>query len=440
MGVRLLNGKKVDWNQPPKATSLVLWTGKTSGGKQVKGSFRTICHLNRLNALAKSKYGKGIVVIQASYNTGVKASAGTHDFDACLDVYIPGVSWWEQQRFFRANGFACWYRYPPAFGNHIHGFTLPPQEGKVRADDWQVAGFKVGKYVDGGWSTQGRKTTSAQIDDYYNRAFGLSGKHTKNSDKSWFPENVKSTIFDLDAYVQKKQRNQAAKKAGKTPTQPAPQPAPVPTEQPIKDRFTKPTIDSVDISRYQTRKIDYAAARRAGVKFMWHKVTEGDSLRDPNYDKRRKEAKAAGIPFGAYHFARADFTGSKNDARKEARFFLKHAAPVSGDVRPALDLETMEGLSLSQIRTWAKDFVAEVKKQTGVLPIVYTPFDLGSAVEGCLIWRPRYNNANKEPVLRWDIWQFSNGVYGNPRSVPGFGNVDINTVRAGIKLSDLLIP
>lgn len=204
--VRYLNGRKVNWLKPPKANTKMLWRDKTMYGRPVYGSFRTLCHLDRLDRIARRKYGQGIVVIQSAFNTTVSASAGTHDFDACLDIYIPGVSWWEQQRFLRANGFACWYRHPPLFGNHIHGFTLPEREGRSISDDYKVHGFKVGKYVDGGYATYGRLVTSSQISDYYNHAFGLSNQHTPNSDRSWFPDDIEATIFDLNKFVANRQR------------------------------------------------------------------------------------------------------------------------------------------------------------------------------------------------------------------------------------------
>lgn len=199
-----LDGSRINWKHPPKATTRVKWTKKTTSGKDVTGSFRTIAHFNRLNNLAIIKFGRGIEVIQPPYNKGVEASKGTHDFDCCADIYIPGVSWWAQQKFFRANGFWCWYRHPPLFGNHIHGFTAPPMEGRVRADDFKMAGFKVGLYVDGGYSTEGRRVASAQIDDFVNHAFGLANQHGSNTDHTWFPDNLRDTIFDLDAYIAKR--------------------------------------------------------------------------------------------------------------------------------------------------------------------------------------------------------------------------------------------
>lgn len=195
------NGRPINWAKPPRPTTKVRWSKKDSSGRLVTGSLRTIAHLDRLNNLALKRFGVEIIIIQPPFNTTVRASAGTHDYDCCVDLYIPGVSWWTQQKFFRANGLACWYRHPPSFGNHIHGFTLPEREGRSISDDWQVAGYKVGIYVDGGYSTRGGLVTSSQISDYYNHAFGLSGQHTPNSDKSWFPTQIEQTIFDLDKYV-----------------------------------------------------------------------------------------------------------------------------------------------------------------------------------------------------------------------------------------------
>lgn len=198
MSVLTLAGKKINWAKPPKATTRVMWSQTDMYGRKVTGSLRTIAHLDHMNTLAKKKFGRGIVVIQPSYNTTVKASAGTHDYDACLDVYIPGVGWTEQEKFFRANGAGAYHRKPPLFGHHIHYFTLPPQEGKDRADDYAVAGFKVGKFVDGGYSTAGRRTTSAQVEAYYNHRNALA---SNAKDGGWFPSSIKATIFNLNAYI-----------------------------------------------------------------------------------------------------------------------------------------------------------------------------------------------------------------------------------------------
>lgn len=194
-------------------------------------------------------------------------------------------------------------------------------------------------------------------------------------------------------------------------------------------------IHGVDISHFQNGAIGWAALKAAGVQWMYHKCTEGVGFKDGNYTRRRAEAKKAGMPFGGYHFARA----SVGDAQQEARFFVSTLKPAVGDLRPALDLETTEGLSGSQLNKWADEFCAEVERLTGVFPVVYTPFTLSESLERkALFWVPRYNNSNTQPTRSWDIWQFSNGQFGVPHSVSGLGNVDLNTSKVDLK--DLLIP
>lgn len=411
-----LRGKPVDYAHPPKATDMVLWSKKTTGGKTIKASFRAVAHLQHLNELAVKRFGVEIQVIQCPFNTGVEASAGTHDFDMVWDLWIPGVDPWKQQRFFRANGFGCWFRHPPLFGNHIHGFTLPPREGRDVSDDFKMAGFKVGKYVDGGWSVYGHAVTSSQIADYYRHAFGLKGQHDSDEDHSWFPKDIPATIFDLGKFV--------ASKTGK---------APAPTPAPSTPTTVRTKVAFADVSHHQPN-IDLRAAKAAGLGGLYHKATEGSTIKDKLYPGRRKLAKQLGLPFGAYHFARPD---SPRDAVAEAKAFLAYAKPAPGDLIPVLDLEVTGKLNQSQLKAWVAAFSAEVKRQTGVMPMLYCPWDLGTPN---IAWVPRYNNTNTPPKIQWDVWQFSNGVYGSPNSFPGLGHVDLNTFRKGMTLENIVIP
>lgn len=210
MRVVHMDGRAINWKNPPDGNKMVKWTKRTTAGREIRGSFRTICHMDRLNRLAYRRWGVGIMVIQPDWNTGVAASAGTHDFDATWDLWIPGVDPWVQQRFFRRHGMGGWMRKPPTFSWHYHGFTLPPREGSSISDDFRVHGFKVGVYVDGGFSTRGRQVTSSQIEDYYKHAFGLSGMHNPGSDRSFYPKDIRGTIFDLREYVENRRKDIAA--------------------------------------------------------------------------------------------------------------------------------------------------------------------------------------------------------------------------------------
>jgi hypothetical protein len=183
MTVLTMTGKRLDGSKPKDPRMMVRWDTLCDNGKVFKGSLRTVAHMDSMSAAAERKFGTRIHVIQPPYNTGVAASAGTHDFDCCSDIYIPGVGWWTAQRFLRARGFGCWYRHPPLFGNHIHGFTLP-------GDAWHFA-TRVGIFVPG------------QLTDYHNHAFGLASQHTPGIDHSWFPKDIRATTFNLRKYIQR---------------------------------------------------------------------------------------------------------------------------------------------------------------------------------------------------------------------------------------------
>jgi hypothetical protein len=97
----------------------------TFGGRFFKCSQNTYAALLDTQArLAKAHPKAWIRVIQGCYNTGVAASAGTHDFDACLDVQIVGLSWQDAQDFLRKCGWAAWWRHTGSWASpsqwHIH--------------------------------------------------------------------------------------------------------------------------------------------------------------------------------------------------------------------------------------------------------------------------------------------------------------------------------
>lgn len=130
-------------------------------------------------ALARAHAGCHLEIIQGGFNTTVAASAGTHDFDGCLDVEIVGMPWDDAQRFLREHGWAAFVRYPPAFGWHIHMISLG-------------CTGREGIYVPG------------QVADYYAHKTGLVGHY---ADNSWHPDDITATIFDYAASLKATERD-----------------------------------------------------------------------------------------------------------------------------------------------------------------------------------------------------------------------------------------
>ena len=86
----------------------------------------------------------------------------------------------------------------------------------------------------------------------------------------------------------------------------------------------------IDISKYNG-DLDFAAVKRAGVRFAMVKATQGHSLNgkyylfeDPKFRKNLEGLSKVGIPIGAYHFLTA---GSRDECEKEANYFLKTVEP-----------------------------------------------------------------------------------------------------------------
>jgi GH25 family lysozyme M1 (1,4-beta-N-acetylmuramidase) len=147
------------------------------------------------------------------------------------------------------------------------------------------------------------------------------------------------------------------------------------TNNPAKDLrpdwqpVTAPTFRGIDVSHWQGT-IDFDAVAGAGVRFVFAKATEGQTFNDPNYASYRADAAAAGLAFGAYHYARPD--SSTNDAVLEADHFVDIALPASGDLLPVIDLEDAGGLSTSALTTWLWAFLGEVLAKKGVHALIYT--------------------------------------------------------------------
>lgn len=196
------DAKLINWdalvNDPGRVSKQVRLAKLSKYGHVIRGSLFFIAALDEMDTKAVKKFGIGVSVIQTAYNTGVAASAGTHDWDDCIDWEIPGVSVFDAQHFARFEcGMADWGRTPAqGFPLHNHGFFLPP--------GGHVFPFKVGVFIDGGKSL-GVSGYSSQIADYWAEAYGLKDMHYQSADPTPFPSDAAKLagIFNLNNYIQK---------------------------------------------------------------------------------------------------------------------------------------------------------------------------------------------------------------------------------------------
>jgi lysozyme len=157
------------------------------------------------------------------------------------------------------------------------------------------------------------------------------------------------------------------------------------------------------------------------VRFAFVKATEARTFVDDRYGANKANADAAGLPVGAYHFARPDNTA--NDAVLEADHFVDTANLAPRHLLPVLDLEDDGGLSPKQLRRWVKAWLARVDERLGVKAIIYTfPFfwrdQLGNSAwfanNGHRLWIAHWGaDEPKVPAGNWGgrgwtVWQHDN--------------------------------
>jgi GH25 family lysozyme M1 (1,4-beta-N-acetylmuramidase) len=123
------------------------------------------------------------------------------------------------------------------------------------------------------------------------------------------------------------------------------------------------------VSRHQGT-IDWAQVAASGQRFVIAKATEGLLSVDPTYATNRAGAMAAGLVFGAYHFARPDL--HPTDPIGEADHFVDTAQLGPGNIVPVLDIERSGDLTEAQLTAWILAWLGEVTARTGVRPMVYT--------------------------------------------------------------------
>ncbi|MGB3442292.1 MAG: GH25 family lysozyme [Actinophytocola sp.] len=208
-------------------------------------------------------------------------------------------------------------------------------------------------------------------------------------------------------------------------------------------RIAADYVRGIDVSKWQhDTPINWSQVAGSGVRFVGVKATEGNYNRQEFYSSDMTGAQAAGMYSYAYHFA----TPNDSGALEQADYFLDYAGftPNGATLRPALDIEANPydtandcyDKTPAQLVAWIREFVDEIKRRTGVEPLIYTVASFwrdcvgnSAAFASYPLWVASYATS---PVLPggwsdWELWQYSQSV-----TVPGItGPVDGNYVRGG---------
>lgn len=201
-------------------------------------------------------------------------------------------------------------------------------------------------------------------------------------------------------------------------------------------------INLCDLSNNNPSPIRFGAVRQHGIWGVWHKVSEGIQFADPDWTARSREARAAGLHVGGYHFARP---GSSSPSTQAAHFCSLLGTVGRRDLHPVLDLEDDGSLGAASLHAWARSFLADVHEHTGVKALTYSGPSFITERNwtrtfgtGCGLWLADYgpdDGADHGPHIPRPWRRIVAHQYTSRGTLPGVsGHVDLSHARARRKL------
>jgi len=187
----------------------------------------------------------------------------------------------------------------------------------------------------------------------------------------------------------------------------------------------------VDLSHWDTAD-DYDAVKADGIVGVIYKATEGGSYTDSTYVQQQHAAKAAGLCWGAYHFA------DSSDVDAQVRNFMGFACPDPDELF-CLDWEDNGGdtMSVEQAREWITQVETQLNRPGecviyGGNTLKEAGIDSDPFFGARRLWLCQYGSTPSWPDC-WEtywLWQFTDGVYGpSPHSIDGVGPCDISSYQ-----------
>ena len=179
-------------------------------------------------------------------------------------------------------------------------------------------------------------------------------------------------------------------------------------------------VEVVDL--YHGDRVDsFAEAKAHGVLAVIHKATTGATGHDTLYAARRKDARDAGLLWGAYHW------GTAAPVADQVKNFLAVAEP-DADTLIALDYEKDVGNQMTL--DGARAFLQGIQDKLGRRAVLYSANTvkeaLGTKKDAFFgshrLWLAQYGTQPKVQAS-WTtfwLWQYTDGTSGpDPKKVPG---------------------
>lgn len=188
-------------------------------------------------------------------------------------------------------------------------------------------------------------------------------------------------------------------------------------------------VHGVDISRWQGN-INWDKLRAQGANFAYIKATDGGDHLDPMFMKNWRNANAAGLKRGAYHF----FYWCRT-AGEQADWFIRNVPKMDGALPPVIDVEwngessCKRRPSREKVLEKMQVFMDRLERHYGQRPIIYTSPDFyRDNLQGAFLDYPFWLRAVARhpskvyPGRKWLFWQYS----GSGLSHGVSGRIDLN--------------
>jgi lysozyme len=193
-------------------------------------------------------------------------------------------------------------------------------------------------------------------------------------------------------------------------------------------------VRGIDVSHHQG-PIDWRRVAADDIAFAVIKATEGGDHVDDAFAANLRQARAAGLAVGAYHF----FTFCRPGA-DQARNFISVVPRDQPLLPPVVDIEfggnCPQRPSPEQLDAELQAFLGPVEAAFGKPAIVYVTDEAAGAYAGQIVGRPRWlrSLALRPRQDDWIYWQ-----YHNRGRVDGIsGDVDLNVLQGGHETLDTL--
>ncbi|KRB13865.1 muramidase [Mesorhizobium sp. Root695] len=188
-------------------------------------------------------------------------------------------------------------------------------------------------------------------------------------------------------------------------------------------------VHGVDVSRWQGN-VNWDKLRAQGANFAYIKATDGGDHLDPMFMKNWRNADAAGLKRGAYHF----FYWCRT-AGEQADWFIRNVPRVEGALPPVIDVEwngessCKRRPSREKVLEKMQLFMDRLERHYGQRPIIYTSPDFyRDNLRGAFLDYPFWLRAVARhpskvyPDRKWLFWQYS----GSGLSHGVTGRIDLN--------------